>query len=139
MSDLPTSCVIDTSALVGILAREPDSASLVEALGFYPHRILPPSCIVELCSLRRLDIDMRTWLLAFIEEYEVAVVPMDSEIAWLAAEAATRYGRGAGHAAKLNFGDCMSYAYARHLMIPLLFKGGDFAYTDIQAASPVPS
>lgn len=139
MSEAASTCVVDTSALVGILAREPDATSLIDALGFYPHRILPPSCIVELCSLRRLNVDMRAWLIDFIEDYEVAVLPMDSTIAWLAADAAARFGRGSRHSAKLNFGDCMSYAYSRHLQAPLLFKGSDFVHTDIQPALPVPS
>jgi ribonuclease VapC len=134
MPDGPSSCVIDTSALAAILAREPDATGLVEALGFYPHRILPPSCIVELCSLRSLRIDMPAWLAEFIAEYDVAVLPMDAGVAWLAASAAARYGRGSGHAAKLNFGDCMSYAFALHLDAPLLFKGLDFIHTDVAPA-----
>lgn len=134
MPEPAISCVIDTSALVAILAREPEATALIEALGFYPHRILPPSCIVELCALRSLRVDMRAWLAEFIVEYDVAVLPMDIEIAWLAASAASRYGRGSGHAAKLNFGDCMSYAFARHLDVPLLFKGADFIHTDVTPA-----
>ncbi|HTV71135.1 MAG TPA: type II toxin-antitoxin system VapC family toxin [Rhizobiaceae bacterium] len=134
MPEAATSCVIDTSALVAILAREPDAITLIDALGYYPHRILPPSCIVELCSLRTLPIDMPNWLSNFIDEYEVAVVPMSADIAWRAAAAAIRYGRGSGHAAKLNFGDCMSYAFSRHFDAPLLFKGDDFTHTDLTSA-----
>jgi len=134
MADPAFSCVIDTSAVVAILAREPDAASLIDAVGYYPGRILPPSCIVELCSLRRIDMNMRAWLLDFIAEYEIAVLPMDEQIAWIAADAALRFGRGSQHPAKLNFGDCMSYAYAHHFNAPLLFKGDDFAHTDITSA-----
>lgn len=134
MHEAATTCVIDTSALVAILAGEPEATSLVDALGYYPQRILPPSCVVELCSLRRLRVDMRAWLPAFIEEYNVAIVPMDAEIAWLAGKAAIRYGRGSQHPAGLNFGDCMSYAFARHFDAPLLFKGDDFAHTDMTPA-----
>ena len=134
MPEPAISCVIDTSALVAILAREPEATALIEALGFYPHRILPPSCIVELCALRSLRVDMRAWLAEFIAEYDVAVMPMDIEIAWLAASAASRYGRGSEHAAKLNFGDCMSSAFARHLDVPLLYKGADFIHTDVTPA-----
>ena len=134
MPQAAISCVIDTSAMAAILAREPDSVSLAEALGSFPHRILPPSCIVEFCSLRSFGVDMQGWLAAFISEYDVAVLPLDAEIAWIAASAAMRYGRGSGHAAKLNFGDCMSYAFARHFDAALLFKGNDFAHTDIVPA-----
>jgi ribonuclease VapC len=136
MAETVASCVIDTSAVVAVLAREPDAISLIETLGSFPHRILPPSCIVELCFLRKLGVDMRRWLSDFMLEYDVAVLPMDNRIAWLAAVAATRYGRGSGHPAKLNFGDCMSYAFARYLDAPLLFKGNDFTHTDIPAALP---
>lgn len=134
MPDTVLSCVIDTSAIVAVLAREPDAVELVEALGQHAHRILPPSCVVELCFLRRLDMDMRHWLSEFMHEYDVAILPMEGRIAWIAAEAAIRYGRGSGHPAKLNFGDCMSYAFARHLNAALLFKGDDFAHTDITPA-----
>lgn len=134
MTDAPVACVVDTSALVAILAREPEATALIDALGFYPHRILPPSCVVELCSLRSLKIDMPAWLAEFVAEYDVAILPMDARVAWLAAAAATRYGRGSRHAAKLNFGDCMSYAFARHLDAPLLFKGTDFIHTDVTPA-----
>jgi ribonuclease VapC len=134
MPGAATSCVIDTSALVAILAREPDAPSLIEALGNHPYRILPPSCVVEFCSLRSLPVDIPAWLANFINEYEVAVLPMDADIAWRAAAAAIRYGRGSGHAAKLNFGDCMSYAFSRHFDAPLLFKGDDFTHTDLTSA-----
>ena len=137
MSDaVVSSCVIDTSAIVAVLAREPDAIPLIEALGSFPHRVLPPSCVVELCFLRRLGVDMKRWLSDFMHEYDVTILPMDSHIAWLAAEAATRYGRGSGHPARLNFGDCMSYAFARNLDASLLFKGEDFAHTDIKTALP---
>ena len=129
-----SSCVIDTSAIVAVLAREPEAASVVEALGSYPHRVLPPSCVVEFCFLRGLGVDMKRWLSHFMHEFDVTILPMDNRIAWLAAEAATRYGRGSGHPAKLNFGDCMSYAFARDLNASLLFKGDDFTHTDIKKA-----
>jgi len=52
----------------------------------------------------------------------------------MAADAAVRYGRGSGHKARLNFGDCLSYAIAKHLNVPLLYKGDDFSHTDIESA-----
>ena len=137
MPEAPVSCVIDTSALVAMILREPDSGVLVDAIGYFPLRILPPSCIVEFCSLRRLELDLRSWLIQFIAEFEVNILPMDDRVGWIAATAAMRYGRGSGHPAKLNFGDCMSYAFARHLEAPLLFKGDDFAHTDVIPAHTV--
>ena len=60
--------------------------------------------------------------------------PVDEVVAEIAANAAERYGRGSGHLARLNFGDCLSYAVAKHLDAPLLFKGDDFLHTDIESA-----
>ncbi|MBX3578962.1 MAG: type II toxin-antitoxin system VapC family toxin [Rhizobiaceae bacterium] len=134
MAEPSTTCIIDTSAVVALLAREPEAPSIVEALALYPHRILPPSCIVELCCLRSFDIDVPTWLADFVAEYEIATLPMTADIAWLAGAAAIRYGRGSRHPANLNFGDCISYAFARHFEAPLLFKGNDFLHTDLTSA-----
>lgn len=65
---------------------------------------------------------------------DITFVPMDEAIARLAADAFARYGRGTGHTAALNFGDCIAYATAIHLDVPLLFKGDDFRHTDVKAA-----
>lgn len=62
----------------------------------------------------------------------IAIIAIDAEIAGRAADAGERYGRGTGHPARLNFGDCLSYAVAAHLGLPLLFKGDDFAHTDVE-------
>lgn len=61
-------------------------------------------------------------------------MPIDRAVADIAADAADRYGRGSGHPARLNSGDCLSYAVAKHLDAPLLFKGDDFGQTDIRSA-----
>ena len=61
----------------------------------------------------------------------VPVLPEDAEIA---ADAFLRFGRGSGHKAQLNFGDCFSYALAKSRNLPLLFKGDDFIHTDIEPA-----
>jgi ribonuclease VapC len=127
-------CVIDTSAIVAMLFGEPEGEACAVRLGSSPYRILPPSCVVEFCMLRRLGRDLRTWIGDFIDEYEIAVMPMNADIGWLAADAAVRYGRGSRHPASLNFGDCMSYAFARYFDAPLLFKGNDFIHTDLTPA-----
>lgn len=64
---------------------------------------------------------------------EIAVVTVPAETARLALDAFDRFGKGR-HPASLNFGDCFTYACARHLGQPLMFKGGDFPQTDIEAA-----
>lgn len=139
MAEEQSSVVVDTSAIVSIYTREPDAESIAAKIIMTPHPVLPAPCIVEFCSLHKLGGNRILWLETFLPKYRVSVAPMSSEIAWLAGRAALRYGRGAHHTAKLNFGDCMSYAFAQHLEAPLLFKGSDFVHTDVQSALPVPS
>ena len=73
--------------------------------------------------------DVRTYL----EENDISCIPIDESIALAALEAFGRYGKGR-HPAKLNLGDCFAYACARHHRVPLLYKGEDFALTDIEPA-----
>jgi len=127
-------CVIGTSALVSLFLREPEAATIVGLISSSERKLLPPTCIVEFCLLHRLGGDRPKWLEAFITEYDVALPSMDASIAWLATNAAIHFGRGSQHPAKLNLGDCISYAFARHFDAPLLFKGEDFRQTDIQSA-----
>ncbi len=82
--------------------------------------------------------DGRTILDAWIAARRIAVVPVDHTLAQIAADAFARYGKGR-HPAGLNFGDCFAYALARSLNAPLLFKGDDFARTDVLAAASCPS
>lgn len=71
---------------------------------------------------------------AVLEAFQVDVVPFTAAHARIAQEAYLRYGRGSGHPAKLNFGDCVSYALAKASGQPLLFKGDDFPHTDLKPA-----
>jgi ribonuclease VapC len=71
-----------------------------------------------------------------IEIQGLEVFPIDATIARIAGSAAETFGHIAGHAARLNFGDCLSLAVAKHLDAPLLYKGGDFVHTDIESALP---
>lgn len=64
----------------------------------------------------------------------IETVAWTAELADLATDAFLRFGKGQGHPAQLNFGDCMAYAVAKSLDVPLLFKGDDFAKTDIRSA-----
>ena len=118
--------VIDTSALVAMYRREEDSFSFFKIIRRSASRVLPPSCIVEFRMLHRYGGDRKTWLSALIEAHDVKVPSFTLEMAAIAAEAAERYGRGVGHRARLNFGDCMAYAVAKFLEAPLLYKGDDF-------------
>ncbi len=64
----------------------------------------------------------------------VMVVPFDAAMYELASGAFLRFGKGRGHPARLNFGDCLAYAVARSHAVPLLFKGDDFVHTDLEPA-----
>jgi len=75
---------------------------------------------------RRLD--------ELIRQSGISIEPVDEIQAVMAREAYRDFGRGSGHPAQLNFGDCFAYALARRLAEPLLFKGNDFAQTDIASA-----
>jgi ribonuclease VapC len=70
----------------------------------------------------------------FLERQSITVVAIPPEAGPLAIDAFARYGKGQSHPAQLNMGDCFAYACARHFGEPLLFKGSDFARTDIEAA-----
>lgn len=72
----------------------------------------------------------------FLGELSVIIAPVTAEQARLAREAYRRFGRGSGHPARLNFGDCFAYALAKVLDDPLLFIGNDFIHTDIRPALP---
>jgi ribonuclease VapC len=69
-----------------------------------------------------------------VREAEIVIEPVTEEQAHIARQAYRDYGRGSGHPARLNFGDCFAYALARATGEPLLFKGDDFRHTDIASA-----
>jgi ribonuclease VapC len=130
---------LDTSAVVAMLAREADGPSLADKLEAADERITAGHVILEsvmrLSSLFHISpsaADSR--VTALLRESSVEVVPITEETAHIAVAAFERYGKGRKHRANLNFGDCLSYACAKAHGAKLLFKGGDFAHTDIAKA-----
>lgn len=126
--------VVDSSALIAILLREPEASTLVEAL-MAADRVLIGSPtlfearIVAMGKADRLPRDLEELLFhigAEIVEFTAAHVDA-------ATDAILRYGKGR-HPAALNYGDCMAYAIARVAGCPLLYKGEDFARTDVRRA-----
>jgi ribonuclease VapC len=126
--------VVDTSALVSIYVPEDDAPALRQVLAAAEPILIPASCLVEFSLLWRLARDRHRWLSELLDRLSIELVPIDRAVAEIAAEAAERYGRGSRHPARLNFGDCLSYAVAKHLDAPLLYKGDDFIHTDIKSA-----
>jgi ribonuclease VapC len=124
--------VIDTSALLAILQDEPDRRAFTEAIEAAESRSLSVASFVEtsLVIEARFGAEGIRHLDRLIERAGVTLVPVDLEQGKLARQAFTRFGKGR-HAAGLNFGDCFSYALAQFLGEPLLYKGQDFAQTDL--------
>jgi ribonuclease VapC len=124
--------VIDTSALVAILFDEPERGRFTQKIGSDDTRLISAATVVEtslVVETRKGELG-RSQLDLFIHEAGLDVVPFDAAQADLARLAWRLYGKG-NHPARLNFGDCFSYALAKAAGEPLLFKGNDFLQTDI--------
>lgn len=126
--------VIDTSAIMAILQGEPEARRLAEAIEAADVRLISAVSVLEagILSESRKGKEGARELDAFIAAAVLEVVSFDDEQAAVAREAFARYGKGR-HAASLNFGDCAVYALAATRAMPLLFKGADFAATDLEA------
>jgi ribonuclease VapC len=124
--------VIDTSALIAILLDEPERRSVNEKIEADAVRLLSAASFVETALVieTRLGEAGGRELDLLIHRAEIEIVPVDADQAEIARRAFRRFGRGR-HPAGLNFGDCFSYALAKASGEPLLFKGADFARTDI--------
>lgn len=129
--------VLDTSALLAILQDEPERRAFNEAIEQADSRSLSTASFVEVSLVieARHGADGLADLDLFLAKAEIELVPVDVEQAHAGRRAFSRYGRGR-HPAGLNFGDCFSYALAEVLGEPLLFKGDDFAQTDVEPAVP---
>lgn len=124
--------VLDSSVLVGIIKGEHDAEQLLDVLVSEESAIGAPT-LVEARAWCTINLAARSsrWLEHFIDTGPVAVVPFSREMADTASTAFARFGKASGHSAKLNFGDCLSYAVSVGMRAPLLFKGGDFGLTDV--------
>ena len=128
---------LDTSAVLAILQDEPERTEFVSRIEQAPRRLMSTVSVLEAAMVlegRRgedagLDLDL------FLLRASVETVPFDAEQLHLARTALRRFGKGR-HAAGLNFGDCAAYALAQWSGEPLLFKGADFAATDVDRADP---
>ena len=131
--------VIDSSAILAILLQEPDAEVYARAIESAAARRVSAVTVLEtgIVSLSRRGVEAVRLLGEFVRTADLDVVPFDLEQCTLATQAFARFGRGR-HPAGLNFGDCAVYALAATRSEPLLFKGSDFAATDIEAV-PLPS
>jgi ribonuclease VapC len=124
--------VLDTSALMAILLGEPEAKALSESIARDPKRLLSAFSALETAIVieakkgeagsRELDL--------LIHKAKIEIVPLNAEQYEIARKAWRLYGKG-HHAARLNIGDCCSYALSKYSAEPLLFKGDDFSRTDV--------
>lgn len=126
--------IVDTSAVLAVLFREPDAERYARAI------LTASPCRMSVASLLEASIVIGsrghatdTELDSFVDEAEIALKPVTREQVEAARRAWRRFGKG-NHPAALNFGDCFAYALASTTGEPLLFKGNDFALTDIETA-----
>ncbi len=129
--------IVDTSVIVAILHGE-DEAELFRRIvsRAVPARLSAASYVeagIVLSRTTRDPVVSRSFD-EFLARAAFIIEPVTETQARIAREACRDYGRGSGHPANLNFGDCFAYALARDKGEPLLFKGSDFAHTDIRPA-----
>ena len=132
--------IVDSSAILAILRDEPDALAYSDALSEAPSLRISAATFVEAALI--VDGDRNAILSRRIEDLlartGIVVEPFTPEQARIARDAHRDFGRGSGHPARLNFGDCFAYALAKSAEEPLLFKGNDFTQTDITPAIPQP-
>jgi ribonuclease VapC len=128
--------IVDTSALVAILKREPDWAMFAAKLETTPTVAMSSASYFEasfvIDALR--DPSVSRALDDLLERSQIQIEPVTVEQSRIARQAYRDYGKGSGHKANLNFGDCFSYALAREKREPILYKGDDFVHTDLRSA-----
>lgn len=127
--------VIDTSAVVAIMQHEDGYTELIETLASAATRSISAVSYMEaaMVLITRRGHDAEQKLDAMLAEAFVAIVPVTSRQAQIARTAFRHYGKGR-HKARLNFGDCFTYALAKQLNEELLFVGNDFSQTDLLIA-----
>ncbi len=128
--------ILDTSALIAILRFEAEAPEFVRIIERTPQPRMSAVSYVEAAAVidgskdpiasRRFD--------ELIETAQIAIEPVSEAQAHIARQAYRDFGKTSGHPAKLNFGDCFSYALAKSKGEPLLFKGRDFSHTDVKSA-----
>jgi ribonuclease VapC len=128
--------IVDSSAVIAILANEPEAAAFSRVLETERDIAIAAPTLVELYVVadRARDPRARAALDDILKTIDPRVEAFTAEHAALAREAHRTFGRGSGHPARLNLGDCFAYALAKATGEPLLFKGDGFTHTDIRSA-----
>lgn len=128
--------IVDTSALIAILHEEPDMDRMSQTL---EKDTKPTMSVVNYVEAGVVVDSVRNPVMSrkfddLIRVFGIEVVPVSVEQGMAARQAYRDFGKGTGHPARLNFGDCFAYALAKERDEPLLFKGTDFSATDVEPA-----
>ncbi len=131
--------VVDSSAIIAIFRQEDEASQYARRIVSDDDPVMSAANIVEtsivLRGLKKIPPERaERWLDDFIETAGIRIEPVTQEQAQAARSAHLLFGKGTGHGAALNYGDCFSYALAKAMEAPLLCKGSDFPLTDITIA-----
>ena len=128
--------IVDSSALIAIVLREPGWEDLVDEIANDPLCGIGAPTLVEtgIVLTAKMGPKARVTLSRLLQEAGMTVIPFTDAHWRVALDAYVRFGKGRQHAASLNFGDCLTYAVARLAEQALLFVGDDFRKTDVVAA-----
>jgi ribonuclease VapC len=130
--------IIDTSAIIAILRAEDDASDMAHAIERARDRRISAANYLEAAVVidgSRDPVASRRFN-ELVVAADLVVEPVTGEQAHIAREAYRDFGKGSGHKAGLNFGDCFAYALAKATGEPLLYKGNDFVHTDVIPALP---
>jgi len=128
--------ILDSSVLIAILRAEPEAATFAAAIEDATHRRISAVNYVEAAAVmdRSRDPVVRRRFDELLRDIGAIVEPVTKSQARIAREAYRDFGKGSGHPARLNLGDCFAYALAKETAEPLLFKGEDFTHTGVRRA-----
>ena len=129
--------VVDTSALIAMLLDEPERRSFADTIKKASHALISSATVIEarMVAFGKGGQERVMLLDGIIDSLGLQIAPLGIEEIEIAHAAFVTYGKGNGHPAQLNFGDLFSYALAKSRGVPLLFKGEDFALTDVEVAA----
>jgi ribonuclease VapC len=127
--------IVDASALIAIVNAEATARACLQALRASPvNRISAANLLEAAIAVDRFPDPAAAVFDRLIRRTAIRIEPVTVAQVSIARDAYRRFGKGAGHPARLNFGDCFAYALAKELDEPLLFVGQDFVHTDIRRA-----
>ena len=131
--------VVDSSAIIAIFRQEDEATQYAQRIISDDDPVMSAANIVEtsivLRGLKKISPERaERWLDDFIETAGIRIEPVTQDQARTARSAHLRFGKGTGHGAALNYGDCFAYGLAKAMEAPLLSKGNDFPLTDINIA-----